>query len=640
MKKIAIFILFLCLGNMAWGQTMKDTLKIRSVHVNQTTKSKIESNVGARSTTINRAILEVTQTQSLAELLSENSLVYIKSLGQGALATSSFRGTSSNHTQVNWNGISINSPMLGNFDFSKVPSIFTDEVTLYHGASYLKGGTGALGGSINLNNSYDNTSKESEFKVLSEYGSNSTYTEAVSARFSVKKLTSSTRLFYQKSKNDFRYLNKVLSKDEFYENRANAEYEKYGVMQQFYYDLPNDGLLSVNAWYQWDDRNLPQPIMVYRVSKEQQTTGTFRSYAKYSKQNEKSNFDVTFAYLNDNSRYSRTFDISLGDTNTKNVSHSAILKGYYTYVFNSKIEVNATVNYRFDKVVSENYSSNNVSRNTVSLQLATTWRPTEKLTLNAQIMSEVNGSKCVPTYSVGANYDIVENLLSAKVSNAYNYRYPTLNDLYWTPGGNPSLKPEKGFSYDATVSLTPKIGAVKLRLDATYYRMDISNWIMWIPTTNGYIWEPANFNKVLSQGVEITGTVNFKTDKVYHRIIMNYGYAPSIDKSDRKDPTLNKQLPYVPLNRWNARYAIQWKGLAFDYCVSFTDVRYTSADEAYSTNAYTTHDAEASYKLKLGKKSNMKFSLRVDNITDAYYESTQYYPMPLRGYYGSVTLTF
>ncbi|MCS2983587.1 TonB-dependent receptor [Bacteroides xylanisolvens] len=39
-----------------------------------------------------------------------------------------------------------------------------------------------------------------------------------------------------------------------------------------------------------------------------------------------------------------------------------------------------------------------------------------------------------------------------KVSISRNYRFPTLNDLYFLPGGNPNLKNEQGFSYDAGVS--------------------------------------------------------------------------------------------------------------------------------------------------------------------------------------------
>lgn len=39
-----------------------------------------------------------------------------------------------------------------------------------------------------------------------------------------------------------------------------------------------------------------------------------------------------------------------------------------------------------------------------------------------------------------------------KASVSRNYRFPTLNDLYFLPGGNPDLKNEHGFSYDAGVS--------------------------------------------------------------------------------------------------------------------------------------------------------------------------------------------
>lgn len=631
----------LCFSTAAWGQNLdKDTIKIKSISVKTVRERKAESNIGSRTSTISNAVLQATQTQSLAELLSENSLVYIKSQGLGAMATVSLRGTSSNHTQVNWNGIPINSPMLGNFDFSQIPAFFTDEVSLYHGSSYLKGGTGALGGSINLGNNYDKQLRASEFKVMSEYGSNSTFTEGAAARFSVGKLTSSTRLYYQTSDNDFRYLNKVLNKDAFYERRKHADFSKYGIMQQLYYDLPNDALLSANIWYLLDDRNLAPPVSVYRSSKESQRSANLRSYLRYSKENANQGLNITASYLNDDQRYKRVFDISLGDLATKNISHSALIMADYRYTFGPKMEINASANYRYDQVVSDSYAQKHTSRNTVSAMVAAIWRPTSKLALNAQIMSEVNGGRCVPTYSIGGSYQVIDNLLKIKASNAYNHRYPTLNDLYWEPGGNIDLRPERGFSYDATVALTPKLGIVKFDLEASYYHKDIKDWIMWIPTTNGYIWEPANFNRVRSQGLELMIKASAKTGNFYHNVIFNYAYSPSIDRSTRGDGTRNMQLPYIPLNHWNARYLLQWLNMAFNYCISFTDVRFTSADESYSTNAYTTHDAELDYKFKLGKRASLKLSLRVDNITNAYYESTQYYPMPLRSYYTSAIITF
>ena len=49
-----------------------------------------------------------------------------------------------------WNGMRINSPMLGMTDFSMIPSYFVDDATLLHGTSSLNVVGGGLGGAITL----------------------------------------------------------------------------------------------------------------------------------------------------------------------------------------------------------------------------------------------------------------------------------------------------------------------------------------------------------------------------------------------------------------------------------------------------------------------------------------------------------
>lgn len=71
------------------------------------------------------------------------------------------------------------------------------------------------------------------------------------------------------------------------------------------------------------------------------------------------------------------------------------------------------------------------------------WRPKERTTLNLQLMGEQNDHLFMPTFSAGASYALIRDLLDVKGSVAYNYHYPTLNDLYWVPGGNSDLNPEK-----------------------------------------------------------------------------------------------------------------------------------------------------------------------------------------------------
>ena len=61
---------------------------------------------------------------SMADVLTFNSSVFVKNYGRATLSTVAFRGTSPSHTQVTWNGMRINNPMLGMTDFSTIPSYF------------------------------------------------------------------------------------------------------------------------------------------------------------------------------------------------------------------------------------------------------------------------------------------------------------------------------------------------------------------------------------------------------------------------------------------------------------------------------------------------------------------------------------
>ena len=51
-----------------------------------------EANAGARVSRIDPEIIQANKTRSMAELLTDYTSVYIKSLGMGALSTASFRG--------------------------------------------------------------------------------------------------------------------------------------------------------------------------------------------------------------------------------------------------------------------------------------------------------------------------------------------------------------------------------------------------------------------------------------------------------------------------------------------------------------------------------------------------------------------
>ena len=103
--------------------------------------------IGVQKTKFDSLALKENIALSMADILTFNSSVFVKSYGRATLSTVAFRGTSPSHTQVIWNGMRINNPMLGMTDFSTIPSYFIDQASLLHGTSSVNetgGGLGAL----------------------------------------------------------------------------------------------------------------------------------------------------------------------------------------------------------------------------------------------------------------------------------------------------------------------------------------------------------------------------------------------------------------------------------------------------------------------------------------------------------------
>ena len=150
MDKSVFAILFLLLITLNLkAQKLTDTISIEEVPV---FGRKTIQEAGTMTTRIDTLVLQMLKTQTISELLSSYTPVFIKSYGRGSTATASFRGTAPSHTQVYWNGMKLNSPMRGDVDFSLFPVYFIDDLSLQHGGSSLQSGSGALGGSVLINN--------------------------------------------------------------------------------------------------------------------------------------------------------------------------------------------------------------------------------------------------------------------------------------------------------------------------------------------------------------------------------------------------------------------------------------------------------------------------------------------------------
>ena len=115
-----------------WNGNPSYAVPIREVNV---TARRPMKEIGIQKTQLDTTILHENIALSMADILTFNTSIFVKQYGRATLSTVAFRGTSPSHTQVTWNGMRINSPMLGMTDFSMIPSYFIDDASLLHGTT-------------------------------------------------------------------------------------------------------------------------------------------------------------------------------------------------------------------------------------------------------------------------------------------------------------------------------------------------------------------------------------------------------------------------------------------------------------------------------------------------------------------------
>lgn len=194
-----------------------------------------------------------------------------------------------------------------------------------------------------------------------------------------------------------------------------------------------------------------------------------------------------------------------------------------------------------------------------------------------------------------------------KSSIARNFHYPTLNDLYFLPGGNDSLRAEKGYTYDAGIEFTMRGGDVfSVGGEITAYDSHIDDWIVWLPTFKGF-WSPVNVKKVHSYGWEVRGKIALKLGEWNLFLDGNWAQTRSINHGDPMswaDESIGKQLVYIPEYSSGMIGRVAWKGFSFIYKYNYYSERFTTSSNEKATKigrlgAYYMNDVSLEKRFKI-----------------------------------------
>lgn len=616
----------------AFGQTNLTDSTHTLKELNVTSNRVQHFSSGTKTDLIDSLSMAQHRNQNLSDLLMDESPVFIKSYGQGALATTSFRGGSANHTAILWNGFNLNSPMNGQLDLSLVPVNFSDAASIQYGGTGALWGSSAVGGVIHLNN-HAKFNKGLSASVNLSAGSFDNYHQQASMEISKKRFVSSISVFNTTAKNNFKYTN-IYSPEKIQVIQSNAELKSHGVLSENYYLINENQKINLFFWYQQTDRNIP-PTMLQQVNRSNQLDDQYRITSEWKHEKFNRTSFVRAAYFNESLLYSdKTYFFS-----DLNRSQLIITEAESKINLSRHHFVNIGLNNTFANAVAAGYDKP-ISQNRTAVfasYLFTT--KNEKLKANVSARQEVIEKRSIPfTYSAGMDLQLID-WLSIKTNFSKVYRTPTFNELYWTPGGNPNLLPESGFSEEIGLKFNSKKNFFHLKSEVTVYNRQMENWIIWLPSTS--YWSPQNMLNVRSRGMETHSTISARINKVHLSLSVLTNYVVSTNQLPKteNDDSFDKQLIYVPMYSGHAKINLAYWNFTFSYRHSYTGYRYTSTDNTQYLVPFNLGSVYGSYKF-IFKNSQASVFLQINNLWGLHYQVILNRAMPQRNINAGISLDF
>jgi vitamin B12 transporter len=565
------------------------------------------------------ATLKRYRTQNLGQLLQEETSIFIKNYGPGTLATSSLRGGSAQHTATLWNGFQISSPMLGQLDFSLLPVAAFQQVDVQFGESSALWGSGAVAGSIHLNNT-PHFQQGNRLQFSTSGGSFHTQSQQIQFHHSDSTYAIDVHVYRNFGKNDFRFFNPHAQRNERMEH---AKSHVIGAMLNQSIKLSANSILSLRYWWQQAERQIP-PTLMESQSSATQVDQFHRLIADFSFQKKRIVNVSRVGFFAEGLRYQQSALHHPSNNEIKNI----IAESDFKIDLHSKIQWQFGAHTTNSWVESDGYDSRK-SQHRLALFSGLHVTPVQFWTHHFFVRKELVDKKQMPlTYSYGSKLAL-SKWLNFKWNAAYIYRIPTLNDLYWNPGGNTDLRPEKGFSGDFSTQFNLiQSKQTHWQFNFTAFHRQLNDWILWLPEQN--YWTPQNLMQVWSRGIEIQHLIKWKSGNWSGKINQSMTYVKSTNQRAKmeNDASVGKQLIYTPVWQSNFGCSIKWKNWEAWWQQIFIGQRFISTDNHQALPSLTYSNLRLSYNTTM-KSVPVDCFVQFNNLFNTHYQIMAMRPMPL-----------
>ncbi|WP_304884786.1 TonB-dependent receptor [Rhodonellum sp.] len=602
----------------------QDTLDLRQIEVFSMPLDKYT--FGQTVKTISEKDIKNFQGQSLADLLQQRTGLFLRQYGPGMLASLTMRGTSAGHNAVFWNGLPINSPSLGQSDFSILPVGGFDQATLHYGSGGALYGTDAIGGAVHLSNKLQ-FDKGHQVKINTVFGSFGRWNQSAAYAFSDHKFSSRSRIYRNHAQNNFKFTNLAKIGTPI-ENQNHARVEQWGVMQDLAWKISDKNLISSSIWWNLTERQI-QPVMGSN-DRDKQEDDNLRVVLDYFHFGSGKVWNLKTGMVRDHLEFNQS----------TNRTAQYFLSGDLDWDLGSKWNSKSGVRFTY---IEGNLSTYAATDTRLELYQSTNFFPTESISLSLNLRQLVYEGNFAPfTPSLGGEWTVLKNenhQLQLNTSISRSFKVPTLNDRFWVPGGNLDLKPEKSLSGELGLKHDFKKGDLTGSNQVTYYHMSVDNWIIWLP--NGSFWSPSNIRKVKNSGLEYFLEANQKLGLWTVGVQGNYAWNQAINQTNinDNDRAKGKQLPYTPEHKIQFKASVE-KGRVETYVNHhWVGERFIGTDNTTKLPPFGIWDSGVNYDFELFGKLKGGFGVQINNVLNTDYQVLRLRAMPGRNYQININIT-
>ena len=535
----------------------------------------------------------VADLSSASAYLTKDSRFILKQYSPGSVVTSSFGGASSEQSRVLWDGIDISSMASGVLDLSLVPASMLSSSALYNGIN--GGAIASMGsvGALNLTATIPKGRGTSTLFSASSIGARGFFGHSWGNIGTVRYQSS---LRSTLGTNNYPYTIGNLS------GTLNGNsFNDLTHLQSFQGKLSRWNWQST-LWYTQSEKDNSGSVLTPNyINHLEDEMLRF----KYALRNRSNQWQV---YL------SREWQ-AYTDTNS-----SWIIQDTNRYS-------QATLQYSYRKEYQELFLTANYFSADGSNRNAHAFLPHALYNLRLSKKDKVvlKGAGYQNNAHVGAHY--VRTTSRGDFQNQFAlgtyYRLPTLNELYWNPGGNPDLDAER--SYGMKYALRRK-GNLTLELtsDQLYY----DKMIQWTPGASGN-WSPQNYYSVYTSSTTMTLAKNWV--KFNANMNLTHQYSRVLATMNNDPAIVGKSLIYRPVLQ--AVYTSEFKLTRGTLQLRgfYTGLRHTLRDNSAVGEISAQYWCALAYTLS-GANNRWNLLLQVDNVFNNERQYYQYFPMPGRSY--------